>query len=142
MDINVITDYNQFNISSQRHVNGLIKKIIDKGLGNDNCINLDLTDCQTDYPETPRLIDFLLDHLAKLNGEKELNIQFNGLGNKELYILHDLILDGKYFSITQKINSPNEVTEWSRIMSAKLKTDNIIIVIHYTPDNKIYTYGK
>jgi hypothetical protein len=142
MNINVFQDYGQMNVSSKRHVDNLINQIKSKGLSNDKSITLDLTTCQTDYPETPKFIDFLLNHLSSLEGKKKFKIIFNGLGINEIYILHDLILEGKYFGIYNKINSPDEVNKWTKIMNSKLKIENITLTILYTPDNKTYTYGE
>lgn len=142
MEINILRDYGQMNISSKRHVDSLINQINVKGLGNEKNITLDLTDCQTDYPETPKLIDFLLNHLLSLTDHKKLQIIFNGLGNNEIYILHDIVLEGNYFGINNKINSPDEVTEWTKKMNIKLKKDNITMTILYTPEDKTYTYGE
>lgn len=142
MEINVLKDFDQINISSKRHIDNLIEKIKGIGLGNDKSICLDLTDCQTDYPETPRLIDFLLFHLAGLEGKKELKIIFNGLGSKELYILHDIVLEGKYFEIHNKITSPEEVFKWTEIMKRKLSNDGIRLEIFYLTDNKSFLYGE
>lgn len=142
MEIKVIEEFGQINISSKRHVENLINSINNNGLGNDKEIILDITGCQTDYPETPKLVDLLLFHLSKLDGEKYLKIIFNGLGNKELFLLHDLILEGNYFEILNKINDPSDVSIWTEIMNQKLKENNIIMTILYVPENKTYTYGS
>jgi len=142
MDLNISKDFGQINVSSQRHVDRVINKIKEIGLGDVHDIILNLENCQTDYPETPKLIDFILVHLSKLEGKKELQILFNGLGNKEIYLLHDIILEGNYFGIHNKIDSEDEVTTWTKIMNEKLIINNILLTIIYTPENKKYTYGK
>ena len=142
MDLNISKDFGQINVSSQRHVDRVINKIKEIGLGDVHDIILNLENCQTDYQETPKLIDFILVHLSKLEGKKELQILFNGLGNKEIYLLHDIILEGNYFGIHNKIDSEDEVTTWTKIMNEKLIINNILLTIIYTPENKKYTYGK
>lgn len=142
MIINVIKDFGQINVSSQRHVNKLISEINQKGLGNSLLIELNLEGCQTDYPETPKLIDFFLEHLSNQTGKKELHIKFNGLGTKELYILYDIILEGSYFNIHEKSESDEELSRWKQKIDDKLKSKGVVLKITYTPENKIYTYGK
>lgn len=138
---NIVEDFNQINISSQRHVNKLIKDIIAIGLKNENEIILNLEGCQTDYPHTPRLIDFFLNSLEKVNGKKKLKIKFDGLGTKEIYILYDIILEGDFFNIMEKIEKEQELDKWRLKMKKILKSKNILLEINYTPKNKLYVYG-
>lgn len=136
---NIVEEYGFLNISSKRHVNNLIEKIV---LNNDKTIVLNLEGCQTDYPHTPRLVDYFLYALAKEIGRKKLTIKFNGLGTKEIYILYDIILEGEFFKINEKIEDEKETGKWREIINAILKQSNIILEIIYTTDNTIYEYGK
>ena len=139
---NIINDHNQINISSQRHVNKLIEDIKLKSFESENEILLNIEGCQTDYPNTPRLIDFFLNHLAKIDGKKVLKIKYDGLGTKEIYILYDIILEGNFFNIKEKIETDQELDKWKSKMNSILRSNNILLEIHYTPDNKTYIYGE
>jgi hypothetical protein len=140
--INVIDDFNQIKIAQVRHINELIEKIVTKNiLSNEIEIILNIEGCIADYPATPKFIDFFLDHLSKQNGNKKLNILFDGLGNKEIYILYILVLEGDFFGINNKIDSEEEIDSWKQIINEKLKEKNIILTVTFTPDKKVYNYG-
>ena len=139
---NIVDEFNQINISGQRHINNLIEKIKNAGIGNDLEIELNLEDCQTDYPETPKLVDYFLNHLSSLTGNKVLTIKFNGLGTKEIYILYDIILEGEYFGIHEKIDSEEELSKWKLQINSKLRENNICMEIRYTTENTTFTYGQ
>lgn len=142
ISINIIEDFSQIKMTQMRHVNNLIVKIEEKNvLGIETEIKLNIEGCTTDYPATPKLIDYFLDHLSNQIGDKSLNIKLDGLGNKQVYILYILIFEGDFFGIKEKINSDEEVEKWKIIIDKKLIEKNIKLKVTYTPDNKIYEYG-
>lgn len=138
---NVATDYNHINISSPRHINKLITDINIDNFDNETEIELNLEGCLTDYPNTPRLISFLLEKLALSDGHKELTIKLDGLGNKEIYILYDIVLEGKFFGINEKITPDQKLDVWHERMNNILLDNNITLIIHYTPEDITYKYG-
>lgn len=141
--INVVSDFNQIKIAQERHVNDLIKKIKDAGVvENEKHIELNLEGCITDYPATPRLIDYFLEHLSGLDGDKSLYIKLDGLGNKLVYILYILVLEGHFFGISDKVENENEVDKWVDLINQKLKEKNITLKILFTPNGSEYNYGK
>lgn len=143
MVINVVQDFNQIKIAQDRHVRELIEKLnMANILNKDSHIELNIEGCITDYPATPQLIDYFLFHLSKLNGTKELVVKLDGLGNKLVYLLYILVLEGKFFEISNKIENEDEVYQWTTLMEQRLKENNIILKIIYSPNNKEYIYGK
>lgn len=141
--INVADDFNQIKISQARHINELIIKINNANLlGNETEIELNIEGCITDYPATPKLIDYFLNHLSNQEGEKKLNIKFDGLGNKEVYLLYILVLEGEFFGIKDKIDNEEDVDIWKKIIDKKLKEKNIQLIVTFTPNNKMYNYGS
>lgn len=141
--INIADDYNQIKINHVRHISKLIEKIEKKDvLGNEIGIELNIEGCITDYPATPRFIDYFLNHLSNQNGEKKLHIKVDGVGNKEVYILSILVLEGKFFEINNKIDNEEEVGIWKKIIDGKLKEKNISLKVTFTPDKKEYSYGN
>lgn len=143
MEINSITHFNQIKLAQERHVKELIQKIETKGgLGTESIITVNIEGCTTDYPATPKLLDYFLNHLVQQEGMKELTIVLDGLGNKLIYILYILVLEGSFFGINDKIENEEEVNKWETIINNKLMESNIFLKIIFTPDNKEYTYGK
>lgn len=141
--INIYDDYNHIKLMQSRHVNELITKIENSGgLGNEKEIELNIEDCVTNYPSTPMLIDYFLNHLSHFEGEKNLVIKLGGLGNKEIYILFTLVLGGEFFNIHDKIENDDEIVKWKEIINKKLKEKKIVLRVLYTPDRTEYTYGN
>jgi hypothetical protein len=141
--INVENDFNHIKLAQERHVNELISKIEDKGvIKNTTEIELNIEGCITDYPATPKLIDYFLNHLCAKNGQKKLIIKLDGLGNKEIYILYILVLEGVFFGINDKIENEAEVNTWKEVIDQKLKDENISLKVIYTTENKEYNYGN
>lgn len=138
---NIVADFNHINISSPRHINKLITEINRDNFDNETQIELNLEGCLTDYPNTPRLISFFLEKLAKIDGHKELTIKLDGLGNKEIYILYDIVLEGDFFGINEKIIPDQKLDEWHDRMNSILLNKNISLTIHYTPEDIKYQYG-
>lgn len=140
-EFNILSDYAQLNISGERHVLFLIEEIKKKGLVNETEIILNLEGCQTDYPETPKFIDFFLSHLAKQTGKKKLTIKYNGLATKEIYVLYDIILEGDFFDIHEKIDSDADLNRWKEKINSKLKYLGITMIVINTADNEYFNYG-
>jgi hypothetical protein len=142
--INVVQDFKHIKLASKKYVDEIISKIeSSKVLENETEIELNIEECVTDYPSTPRFIDYFLYHLSEQqNGKKKLIIKLNGLGNKEVYILYILVLEGKFFDINNKIDNEDEIEQWRTIINQKLKDSNISLKIIFTPDNKEYDYGN
>jgi len=138
---NIANDYNHINISSPRHINKLMAKINLDDFDNEAQIELNLKGCLTDYPNTPRLISFFLERLATIDGHKELIIKLDGLGNKEIYILYDIVLEGKFFGINEKIAPDQKLDAWHERMNAILVDKNMTLTILYTPEDIKYQYG-
>jgi hypothetical protein len=64
--INIEKDFNHIKLAQERHVNELIAKIeSSKVLRNSAEIELNIEECITDYPATPKLIDYFLDYLSQ-----------------------------------------------------------------------------
>ncbi|MPM46787.1 hypothetical protein SDC9_93493 [bioreactor metagenome] len=140
--INVVEDYNQVKLGQERHIESFIDELREKNiLKNETEIELSIENCTTDYPATPRLIDFFLSHLSAQQGNKKLCIKVDGLGNKQIYILYILVLEGAYFGINEKIENEDEIDKWVEIIDNKLKENNISLKVIFTPDNKEYNYG-
>jgi hypothetical protein len=141
--INVINDFSHIKLAQERHVNELISAIENKGiLGNETEIELNIEECITDYPATPKLIDYFLNHLSRQDGIKKLEVKLDGLGNKEVYILYILVLEGEFFGINDKIEAEAEIDTWRKVIDQKLREKNILLNVIYTPDNKEYHYGN
>lgn len=142
MVINVVEDYNQIKLAQERHIQSLIEQLCQKSiLSNETDIELNIEGCTTDYPATPKLIDFFLFHLSAQSGKKNLCIKLDGLGNKQIYILYILVLEGDYFKINEKIENEDEIDKWINIINTKLQEHNISLKVIFTPDNKEYNYG-
>lgn len=133
--------FDERNLTNAININLLIDKI-SKSIDFQNEINisLDLTGCITDYPETPRLIDYFLQILAKQHGEKTLNIIYTGIGTNELHVLYDIVIENRFFDITKETTKTN--SDWIQIIHDKLKGKGIILTVSCPVDNKNYTYGK
>ena len=141
--INVVDDYNQIKIAQVRHINELIEKIQKKDvLGNETDIELNIEGCITDYPATPKFIDYFLNHLSNQEAEKKLHIKFDGLGNKDVYLLYILVLEGKFFGIKDKFDNEEDVGIWKKIIDKRQKEKSIQFIVTYTPNNKKYYYGN
>lgn len=140
--VNVFENFNQIKLAQERHIDSLIEKLKSKNvLKDDPEIELNIEGCTTDYPATPKLVDFFLFHLSSLEGNKKLCIKLDGLGNKLIYILNILVLEGEYFGINEKVESEGEVNKWIQIINNKLNEQNISLKIIFTPDDKEYSYG-
>lgn len=137
----IATDYNHINISSPRHINRLIEEINIYDFVDETQIELNLEGCLTDYPNTPRLISFFLEKLALIDGHKELIIRLDGLGNKEIYILYDIVLEGNFFGINEKITPDQKLDVWHERMNTILESKNMTLSIFYTPEDIKYQYG-
>lgn len=141
IEINMRKDFNLIKLAQERHIKQAISLIDDKP-GNDNDIVLDLSGCIIDYPATPKFVDYFLFQLEKKEGSKSLSIKVDGLGNKEIYLLYTLILEGEFFSTNKKFEEL-EIDKYHKEVNNKLKEKGIILNIIYTPDNnKCYEYGK
>lgn len=141
IEINMRKDFNIIKLAQERHIKQAISLIDDKP-GNDNDIVLDLSGCIIDYPATPKFVDYFLFQLEKKEGSKSLSIKVDGLGNKEIYLLYTLILEGEFFSTNKKFEEL-EIDKYHKEVNNKLKEKGIILNIIYTPDNnKCYEYGK
>lgn len=140
--INIVNDFNHIKIAQERHIHELLEKIKSKDVfGNETEIELNIEGCITDYPATPKFIDFFLNYLSNQDGEKKLHIKLDGLGNKEVYILYILVLEGAFFGIKDKIDNEEEISKWQKIMDEKLIEKNIWLKVTFTPDGKEYNYG-
>lgn len=143
LKINVQEDFDQIKIAQERHIKELIEKINEKNiLKNETELEINIENCVTDYPATPKLIDFFLNHLSNQNGEKKIHIKLNGLGNKQLYILYILVLEGDFFEIHNKIDNEDEIGKWIGLINRKLIENNIILTVTYTTNGQRYDYGK
>ncbi len=137
--ISVKNDYGTINISNLLNVNMIIEKIKQINLGKEIC--LDLKGCLTDYPNTPKLVDYFLKLLEKQEGKKVLCIIYTGIGTKELHVLHDFVLDGEFFRIKKEDAGRNNLEYWIDIINKKLKEHNIELIIDCPIDNAKYKYG-
>jgi hypothetical protein len=141
--INVDQDYNLFRLEQERHINELISRIEnDGGLGIETELEINIEECTTDYPATPKLLDYFLEHLSNQRGKKMLTVKLNGLGNKESYILCTLVLEGNFFSIYDKIDKEEDIGRWKEVINKILKDKEIVLQVIYTPEQKKYIYGN
>lgn len=139
--LNIIEDYKHYQIANIRHTNLLLDKIKDINFGNETEIELNIEGCMTDYPATPIFMDYFLFHLENQEGQKEFTIILDGIYNKEIYILYDIVLEGDFFNIKEKNGSEEEIKVWKEIINKKLKNENIIIKIIISHDKKEFFYG-
>jgi len=109
--IKIYETYGMMNLGLERNIHNLLKVI---KLPNNSNITLDLKNCITDYPSTSKLIDALLSHLEKFEGEKKLTILFEGIYSR-LIIFPILFSGSKFLNINDKFILT--VDEWDFILN-------------------------
>lgn len=112
-------------------------------LKNSNYIELNITSCRLGYPSTPRFIDIFLEHLSKLTGEKTLIIKMGCISYFEWVCLNIIVLEGKFFGVSEKINSAKDLGSVKKIINNKLNDNNIHMIIKLNnAENTVFDYGK
>jgi len=121
--IKIKETYGCVNLSSKRHINDLICLL---KLPNSNHITLDITGCFTDYDSTSMLIDVILSHLDKMEGEKKLTVLCDdGYDNPFMYA--NLFLGSKFLNISDKFRLCK--AEWDYLLNELKKKRKIEINI-------------
>ncbi len=124
-------------------VDDYLKEIRDNNLLSDHKnIELNLQSCRLGYPSTPRYIDFFLNHLSRLDGQKNLIIKMGCISYFEWVFLNIIVLEGSFFGVSKKLTSNEDVECVKKTMSEILKKNNIhMTIVLNDSKNTSYNYG-
>jgi hypothetical protein len=122
--VNPKKDFGYYEVGDEDFVELMIDKIDIDGCSN---INLDLSECITNYPATSKIIDKILYQLLKLKGEKQLLINV-GDEDDVIHLLNKLFFGSVFLGI-QNDNELLSLKEINDVLEKKIIKRNINISI-------------
>lgn len=135
-NISISKKYEITNLGRKSNIQRLCEQIT----LNDNDVVLDIRECNIDYPATSMLLDYILELLSKMGGEKKIKILYD-VCFEEIITLQYFVVGSSFLNITNKFQS---LTDYQDAIKSKLLNNKITLIIAIMEAETIikeYTYG-